>query len=135
MPQRQIFSSWPMNCHNALSWYRRVYRGREYVKSSIAKRSIMIGGHKTSISLEDAFWNCLRGIAKERAETVSDLITTINADRQQGNLSSALRLFVLGFYRDQVEKTQDRSSGSSGSVGIPVKSTSEVVAGNGCGFA
>ena len=105
------------------------------MKSSVVKHSIIIGGRKTSVSLEDAFWNCLRGIAKEREETVSDLITIINADRRQGNLSSALRLFVLGFYRHQAEKSEDRTSGLSGSVGIPLKPTSEVVAGNECGYA
>jgi len=105
------------------------------VKFSIARRSIIIGGRKTSVSLEDAFWDCLRGIAKEREETVSDMIATINADRQQGNLSSVLRLFVLSCYRDQAERLRDRSSGLSGSVGIPLKPTSEVVAGNGCGYA
>ena len=105
------------------------------MKSSVAKHSIIIGGRKTSVSLEDAFWDCLRGIAKEREETVSDLITIINADRQQGNLSSVLRLFVLSCYRDQAERLRDRSSGLSGSVGIPLKPTSEVVAGNGCGYA
>jgi len=74
------------------------------MKSSIVKRSIVIAGHKTSVSLEDAFWVCVRGIAKERGRTVSDLVASIDADRQRGgnrNLSSAIRLFVLGFYRDQ----------------------------------
>ena len=105
------------------------------MKSLVAKRSVIIAGRKTSVSLEDAFWDCLRGIAKEREETVSDVIATINADRQQGNLSSVLRLFVLSCYRDQAERLRDRSSGLSGSVGIPLKPTSEVVAGNGCGYA
>ena len=68
------------------------------MKSSISKRSIGIGGHKTSVSLEDAFWQALREIARTRNETLSGLVGGIAADRQRGNLSSAIRLFVLGVY-------------------------------------
>jgi predicted DNA-binding ribbon-helix-helix protein len=68
------------------------------MKSSISKRSIVIGGHKTSVSLEDAFWEAVREIAKKRGETISSLVGNIDADRQQANLSSAIRLFVLGVY-------------------------------------
>jgi predicted DNA-binding ribbon-helix-helix protein len=71
------------------------------VKSPISKRSIIIAGHKTSVSLEDEFWNSLKGIARERNMTVAALVAAIDADRQHANLSSAIRLFVLGFYRDQ----------------------------------
>jgi predicted DNA-binding ribbon-helix-helix protein len=70
------------------------------MKSPIRKHSIIIAGQKTSVSLEDAFWNDLRRIAGGRDATLSDLVTIIDADRH-GNLSSAIRLFVLGFYRDQ----------------------------------
>jgi predicted DNA-binding ribbon-helix-helix protein len=104
------------------------------MKSLVAKRSVIIAGRKTSVSLEDAFWSCLREIAEERKETVSGLIATINADRQHGNLSSALRLFVLGFYRRQAEKTEDRGT-LSGSLGVRIKPTGEFVAGNGSGCA
>jgi predicted DNA-binding ribbon-helix-helix protein len=72
------------------------------MKSSVAKRSVVITGHKTSISLEDAFWKSLREIAHARRESLTQLINAIDADRQNANLSSAVRLFVLGFYRDQV---------------------------------
>jgi predicted DNA-binding ribbon-helix-helix protein len=72
------------------------------MKSSVAKRSVVITGHKTSISLEDAFWKSLREIAHTRRESLTQLINAIDADRQNANLSSAVRLFVLGFYRDQV---------------------------------
>ena len=71
------------------------------MKSSVVKRSIVVGGHKTSVSLEDAFWNLLKEIAKGRDETVSDLVGEIDTDRQHGNLSSAIRLFVLDRVRDQ----------------------------------
>ena len=69
------------------------------MKSLIAKRSIVIDGHKTSVSLEDAFWSTLKEIANERKVTLSQLIAKIDKERQQGNLSSAIRLFVLGRYR------------------------------------
>ena len=74
------------------------------MKSAIVKHSVVIAGHKTSISLEDAFWECLRRIANERRQTLSALVGSIDDDRQRGTLSSAIRLFVLGcFYRDQPE--------------------------------
>ena len=53
-------------------------------------------------SSEDAFWRRLREIAGERNTTVADFIAAIDGERQQGNLSSAIRLFVLDFYRDQL---------------------------------
>jgi len=71
------------------------------MKSRISKRSIVIAGHKTSVSLEDEFWDSLKDIAKERGMTLGALIAAIDADRQHSNLSSAIRLFVLGVYRDQ----------------------------------
>ena len=66
------------------------------------KRSIKIYGHPTSVSLEDAFWNALKEIAATREVSVSDLIATINKERQHTNLSSVLRLFVLEHYCAQV---------------------------------
>ena len=76
-------------------------RVREAVKSSVTKRSIVIAGHKTSVSLEDEFWNSLKEIAGERGMTLAELVAAIDAKRQHANLSSAIRLFVLGVYRDQ----------------------------------
>jgi predicted DNA-binding ribbon-helix-helix protein len=72
------------------------------MKSPVVKRSIVIAGHKTSVSLEDAFWQGLKVIAGERDMTLSDLVATIDTERQHGNLSSAIRLFVLDFYRNQL---------------------------------
>jgi predicted DNA-binding ribbon-helix-helix protein len=69
------------------------------MKSPVVKRSIVIAGHKTSVSLEDAFWKALKEIAGERHLTLSDLVATIDTERQHGNLSSAIRLFVLDHYR------------------------------------
>ena len=76
-------------------------RGREAVKSSVSKRSIVIAGHKTSVSLEDEFWNSLKEIASERGMTFAELVAAIDGNREHANLSSAIRLFVLGVYRDQ----------------------------------
>jgi predicted DNA-binding ribbon-helix-helix protein len=69
------------------------------MKSVVIKRSVALAGHKTSVSLEDAFWKGLKEIARQRDMTLSDLIASIDNDRQYGNLSSAIRLFVLDFYR------------------------------------
>ena len=69
------------------------------MKSPVVKRSIVIAGHKTSVSLEDAFWKCLKEIAGERQMTLSDLVASIDTGRHDGNLSSAIRLFVLDHYR------------------------------------
>jgi predicted DNA-binding ribbon-helix-helix protein len=71
------------------------------MKSSIIKRSVVIAGHKTSVSLEDAFWKGLKEIAGGRDMTLSDLVDTIDTKRQHGNLSSAIRLFVLDFFKGQ----------------------------------
>jgi predicted DNA-binding ribbon-helix-helix protein len=78
------------------------------MKSAVVKRSIVIGEHKTSVSLEDQFWDALKEIAKHRKITLSELVSGIDNDREFPNLSSAIRLFVLEFYRDQLP---DRPSG------------------------
>jgi predicted DNA-binding ribbon-helix-helix protein len=70
------------------------------MKSPVVKRSIVIAGHKTSVSLEDAFWTGLKEIAAARDMTLSDMVATIDSDRRHGNLSSAIRLFVLDHYRN-----------------------------------
>ena len=72
------------------------------MKSPVIKRSIVIAGHKTSVSLEDAFWRGLKEIADDRDVTLSDLVSSIDTDRQHGNLSSAIRLFVLDHYRNHI---------------------------------
>jgi predicted DNA-binding ribbon-helix-helix protein len=77
--------------------------------STVLKRSIVRAGHKTSVSLEDEFWNELREIAKQRGRTVSNLIAAIDDHRQHTNLSSAVRLFVLGFYQEQFSDQQGRT--------------------------
>jgi predicted DNA-binding ribbon-helix-helix protein len=57
----------------------------------VLKRSIVIAGHKTSVSLEDAFWRGLKDIATSRRATLSDLVASIDTERHHGNLSSAFR--------------------------------------------
>jgi predicted DNA-binding ribbon-helix-helix protein len=74
------------------------------MKSLVVKRSTIVAGHKTSVSLEEAFWKALKEIAIVRGATLSNLVTSIDAERERGNLSSAIRLFVLNFYRGQVDK-------------------------------
>ena len=69
------------------------------MKSLVVKRSIAVSGHKTSVTLEEAFWNGLKQIASDRGLTLSDLVTAIDTERLNANLSSAIRLFVLDHYR------------------------------------
>ena len=78
------------------------------MKSPVVKRSIVIAGHKTSVSLEDAFWKGLKEIAAERDMTLSELVAAIDSDRRHGNLSSAIRLFVLDYYRSHNEGIVER---------------------------
>ena len=76
-------------------------------KSLVLKRSIMIDCHRTSVSLEDDFWNALRDIAHKRSETLSQLIASIDRNREFANLSSALRIFVLRHYMDQSARQRE----------------------------
>jgi predicted DNA-binding ribbon-helix-helix protein len=69
------------------------------LKSAVIKRSVIVGSHRTSISLEDPFWRHLNDIARAQGWTVSKLIAEIDGSRQYGNLSSAIRLFVLEHFR------------------------------------
>ena len=80
------------------------------MKSPVVKRSIVITGHKTSVSLEDAFWTGLKDIATSRNMTLSELVAAIDADRRQGNLSSAIRLFVLDHYRSNAASSARHES-------------------------
>jgi len=74
------------------------------MKSPIVKRSIIVNGHKTSISLEDAFWIEIKAIASQTNTTVSNLVTNIDREKQASNLSSALRVFVLERFRSRDER-------------------------------
>jgi predicted DNA-binding ribbon-helix-helix protein len=72
------------------------------MKSPVIKRSIVIAGHKTSVSLEDAFWSGLKQIALGCDRTLSEMVAIIDSGRAHGNLSSAIRLFVLDHYRNMI---------------------------------
>ena len=68
------------------------------MKSPVVKRSIVLSGRKTSVSLEEPFWNGMKEISGARSMTLSELVGEIDANRHHGNLSSAIRLFVLDYY-------------------------------------
>jgi predicted DNA-binding ribbon-helix-helix protein len=80
------------------------------MRSLVVKRSIAIGGRETSVSLEHAFWSRLKEIARQRQMAVSDLIATIDSHHQHGNLSSALRIFVLDFYCSHTDEVGHHSN-------------------------
>ena len=71
--------------------------------SSLTKRSLTLAGRQTTVRLENEFWNSLKEIASERGMTLAELVAAIAGERQHANLPSAIRVFVLGFYRDQSE--------------------------------
>jgi|307.fasta_scaffold34085_3 predicted DNA-binding ribbon-helix-helix protein len=76
------------------------------MKSLIVKHSVIIRGHKTSVSLEKAFWTALKEIADLRGITMTFLVSSIDAERKHANLSSAIRLFVLDHYKAANVATQ-----------------------------
>jgi predicted DNA-binding ribbon-helix-helix protein len=80
------------------------------MKSPVVKRSIVVAGHKTSVSLEEAFWNGMKEISGERNMTLSELVGEIDSKRQQGNLSSAIRLFVLDHFKSRAIGTSGGSA-------------------------
>jgi predicted DNA-binding ribbon-helix-helix protein len=90
------------------------------MKSLVAKRSIVAAGHKTSVSLEDAFWNGLKEIVRGRNITLSELVAAIDSERQ-GNLSSAIRLFVLDFYRNKLADVKEGRDDAEGQLAIRVE--------------
>ena len=83
------------------------------MESPVIKRSIVIAGHKTSVSLEDAFWTALKEIAIGREKTLSGVVGEIDGGRPHGNLSSAIRLFVLDHYRAKTNGHAVESSGQT----------------------
>jgi predicted DNA-binding ribbon-helix-helix protein len=63
--------------------------------AGVVKRSLVIAGHRTSISLEDAFWRELKILAKKRAQSINALVAEIDVNRGRANLSSAIRVYLL----------------------------------------
>jgi predicted DNA-binding ribbon-helix-helix protein len=82
------------------------------MQSSVAKRSVVVGKHKTSVSLEDEFWMGLKEIAASRRTTCSALLSELNEHRQSGNLSSAIRQFVLHHYQERARQSEHAASPS-----------------------
>ena len=78
------------------------------MKSAITKRSVVIGGHKTSVSLEEPFWNAVRELAGLQQVTVSSLLRQIDLERHNANLSSAIRVYVLENIRSQGARPNGR---------------------------
>ena len=77
------------------------------MKSPIVKHSIVISGRKTSVSLEEPFWSGMKEISQELSVTLSELVGVIDTDRRQGNLSSAIRLFVLDHFKARAARPED----------------------------
>lgn len=67
--------------------------------TTVIKRSVVIDGHKTSVSLEDEFWEGLKTIAQEQRLSLSRLVHEIDMSRERGSLCSAIRLHVLRYYQ------------------------------------
>lgn len=84
------------------------------MKSTIAKRSVVIGGHKTSVSLEEPFWQGVRDITAIRNITVSELLREIDEKRSYANLSSAVRVFVLENAREKAEAVRSHRQNEIG---------------------
>lgn len=81
------------------------------MESPVTKRSIALASHKTSISLEEEFWQALHEIAGDRGTTVNILIREIDRDRKQSNLSSAVRLYVLAYFMAMQPESTLRNAG------------------------
>ena len=95
------------------------------MKSPVVKRSIVVGGHKTSVSLEEPFWTSMKEISQQLSVTLSELVSEIDTNRQQGNLSSAIRLFVLDHFKrlaaGQTGESMPRSGPAQGLAESPVE--------------
>jgi len=72
------------------------------MKSVIIKRSIVLNGHKTSVSLENEFWEGLRQIADAQKSKVSAMVQRIDRERTNRNLSSAIRIYVFNHFRERL---------------------------------
>jgi predicted DNA-binding ribbon-helix-helix protein len=85
----------------------------EIGKSAVTKRSVVIGGHKTSVSLEEPFWTEVRSIAEAEQITVSNLLRRIDRERSNANLSSAIRVYVLEHVREKVRRMRREREGET----------------------
>lgn len=78
--------------------------------SLVAKRSVIVDGRKTSVSIEEPFWRTLRTIAKAHDKTISNLISEIKATREGANLSSATRVYTLEYFLSLAQQRESRRS-------------------------
>jgi predicted DNA-binding ribbon-helix-helix protein len=79
------------------------YSAGPRMKSRVMKRSTLVDGHKTSVTLEDEFLTALKEIATTQNVGIPKLISTIDSQRQNNNLSSAIRVYVLSYYRERCD--------------------------------
>jgi predicted DNA-binding ribbon-helix-helix protein len=93
----------------------------------VRKRSVVVAGHRTSVSLEAEFWSELKAIAAERKQSINELVETVDRGRA-GNLSSALRLFVLAELRRRAEAATPPGETSASQEPTPEHSGGEKVA-------
>jgi predicted DNA-binding ribbon-helix-helix protein len=107
-----------MTCAEVKSSRAAMRSSRAVMKSLILKRSIMIDGQKTSVSLEDEFWQALKQIAAGLDMKMAELVHQISQQREYGNLSSALRLFVLEHYLSRAKAKRD-TEGAQGEACSP----------------
>jgi predicted DNA-binding ribbon-helix-helix protein len=84
---------------------------------SPTKRSIVLRGRKTSISLEEPFWVALQKIASERRWTISDAVAFISEQQESRNLSSAIRVFVLNYFFNAMNASNDNQNATTQSPG------------------
>ena len=91
------------------------------MKSSVVKHSVVIAGHRTSVSLENLFWSELKEIAFGRHKTLSNVVAEINTGRREGNLSSAIRVFVLERARTRAPMFAGRAIQQTGMNGADAK--------------
>jgi predicted DNA-binding ribbon-helix-helix protein len=98
------------------------------MKSPVVKRSIVVTGHKTSVSVEEVLWSGMKEISRARSMTLSQLVSEIDANRNQGNnLSSAIRQFVLHHFKSRavapIGDFRPRASHAQGPVESPLETS------------
>ena len=109
---RSLFSMTPVTPHLRIDLGQRLLRQKSRlfcaslclarestVRSHILKRSVVLNGSRTSVSLENKFWDALQEIARREKLTTSALVERIAGDRESDNLSSEIRVFVLDYFR------------------------------------
>lgn len=79
---------------------RRPPRLRDASPSALAIRNVVVAGHRTSVRLEPVMWDALRDIAHSRNMPLNDLVTEIDRQRAVPNLTAAIRVYIVDFYRN-----------------------------------